>query len=121
MIVGVIGSRALENSEHEVLGIIEDFLVRHEASLVVSGGARGVDRFAEKVAIRLGIPVEIIHPDWDGLGKTAGFARNSAIAERIEHLLAIMIPGGSAGSKDTIAKMMRMHKPVTIYTVAQSK
>lgn len=116
MIIGVIGSRQLRNHP-QVKGIIEDFLYRYDATMVVSGGAPGVDSMAEFVARQNGMPVEIYHADWDRLGKSAGFQRNGEIAARIDHLLAIMIPGGTSGSKDTISKTMKMGKPVTIFTV----
>lgn len=47
----------------------------------------------------------------------AYFMRNTKIAMRADHVLAIMIPGGSAGTKDTVSKAMRLGKPVTIHII----
>ena len=51
-------------------------LQRVEATFVIHGGARGVDRLAGRAAVRLGIPVEVYPADWDKYGRSAGFVRN---------------------------------------------
>lgn len=122
MIVGVVGSRKLVGTKFfphhpQVVGIIGDFLSRYGATLVVSGGALGVDSTAEFVASMMNIRTEIYRADWDAHGKAAGFLRNGDIAKRVDHLLAITIPGGSSGTKDTISKTLKLGKPVTIWMV----
>lgn len=116
MIAAVVGSRLLRN-DPRVREIIDDFIDRYEPTLLVSGGAPGVDTMAEYVARQRRLMIEVIHADWDRLGKGAGYARNGEIANRADHLLAIMIPGGSSGTKDTIDRALRQHKPVTLHTL----
>lgn len=55
---------------------------------IVSGGARGADRIGEFVAKFYGIPVKQFIPDWSGLGKRAGFVRNSEMGDYADALLA---------------------------------
>src|SRR5574338_392376 len=117
MILGVVGSRTLRASP-EVKNIIEDFLDTYgNIDIIVSGGAHGVDSMAELVARQRHIRMEVFHADWDTQGKGAGFVRNGKIAARVDHLLAIMAPGGTSGTKDTITKAMSLGKPVTIYKI----
>ena len=59
---------------------------------IVSGNAKGADRFGESIAELCGIPVEIMPADWDKFGKSAGYRRNEAMAEIASH--AIILPGG---------------------------
>lgn len=53
----------------------------YEITEVVCGKARGADSLGEKWAIERGIPVKYFVPDWNGLGKRAGFVRNADMAE----------------------------------------
>ena len=55
---------------------------------IVSGGARGADRVGEFVAKFYNIPVKKFIPDWDGLGKRAGFVRNAEMGDYADALLA---------------------------------
>ena len=67
----------------------------------VSGGARGADRVGENIARLLSIPVKQFIPDWDGLGKRAGFVRNAEMAEYADALLAFW-DGSSKGTAHMI-------------------
>lgn len=116
MILAVVGSRLLEGS-HEAKHIIEDWVDMFSPDLVVSGGAPGIDTMAEEVAREKNKMMEVFPADWETLGKSAGFQRNTQIAMRADHVLGIMIPGGTAGTKDTLTKAMKLGKPVTIYTI----
>ena len=53
----------------------------YEITEVVCGKARGADSLGEKWALERGVHVKYFVPDWKGLGKRAGFARNSDMAE----------------------------------------
>ena len=53
----------------------------YEITEVVCGKARGADSLGEKWALERGVHVEYFVPDWEGLGKRAGFARNADMAE----------------------------------------
>ena len=53
----------------------------YEITEVVCGKARGADSLGEKWALEKGIQVEYFIPDWESLGKRAGFVRNNNMAE----------------------------------------
>ena len=53
----------------------------YEITEVVCGKARGADSLGEKWALERGVHVEYFVPDWEGLGRRAGFARNADMAE----------------------------------------
>lgn len=55
---------------------------------IVSGGARGADRIGEDVAKLCNLPINKFIPDWDGLGKRAGFVRNAEMGDYADALLA---------------------------------
>ena len=48
---------------------------------IVSGGARGADSLGEKWARENDIKIHQFIPDWDGLGKSAGYRRNEDMAK----------------------------------------
>ena len=68
---------------------------------VVSGGARGADRLGEQFAEEYEYPCRQFIPDWDGLGKTAGFVRNVEMADYADMLVAFW-DGKSKGTKHMI-------------------
>lgn len=73
---------------------------------VISGGAHGPDSWGVDVAKQCGFTqdqVDEILPDWDRYGKSAGFKRNTTIAERSRKILAFW-DGVSRGTLDTITK-----------------
>lgn len=68
---------------------------------IVSGGARGADRIGEKIAEINKIPVKQFIPDWNGLGKRAGFVRNADMGDYADAAL-IFWDGESKGSAHMI-------------------
>lgn len=68
---------------------------------IVSGGARGADRIGEKIAEINKIPVKQFIPDWDGLGKRAGFVRNADMGNYADAAL-IFWDGKSRGTANMI-------------------
>jgi len=77
MRVLVCGSRSWIDAD-----LILTYLQRVGATLVIHGGAKGVDRLAGQAASRLDIPVEVYAADWDRYGKQAGFIRNGEMLAR---------------------------------------
>jgi len=85
-------------------------------TLVVSGGARGVDSLGEQWARRRGIKTLIIKPEWDKYGKSAGFRRNYTIVDNADRVLAFW-DGTSRGTAHTVEYARKMKKPVTVVTI----
>lgn len=48
---------------------------------IVSGKAKGADSLGEKWAKENNIKIHEFYPDWDGLGKAAGYRRNEDMAK----------------------------------------
>ena len=111
--VAVVGSR-----EYGDMGLVRKF-VRNLArtqpeAIVVSGGARGVDRTAEEEARACGLEVVSIRADWDTYGKRAGFLRNGTIVERSDVVVAFW-DGESRGTIDTATKAAEAGKGLVVY------
>lgn len=68
---------------------------------VISGTARGADRFGEQWADENSIPVDPYPAEWDKYGKGAGMRRNYEMAANAEALIAIW-DGVSPGTKHMI-------------------
>ena len=54
-----------------------------EIAEVVSGGARGVDRLAERFARNHRLPVRRFLPDWSRFGRSAGPRRNQQMVDYV--------------------------------------
>lgn len=83
-------------------------------TIVVSGGAKGVDSVAEYTARMRGLQVEIYKPDWDKYGKSAGFRRNADIVNAADHLTAFWY-NMSKGTANSIELADKRGIPTTIY------
>lgn len=68
---------------------------------IVSGTARGADRVGEGIAREIGIPITRFPADWDEYGKSAGYIRNSEMADYADALL-VFWDGKSRGTKHMI-------------------
>lgn len=84
---------------------------------VVSGGAYGVDMLGAKFAKDCGLPVKFFYPDWDGLGKRAGFVRNQEMADYADALIAVW-DGQSRGTKDMIDRALKKGLKVFVYNTS---
>lgn len=113
MYVAIVGSREYPNLEL----VIEFVKALPENTIIVSGGARGVDRTAEVTADQRKLSKIIYKPVWhrpDGskdLG--AGMKRNQLIVDRAD-VVVVFWDGVSSGSRDSINKAMRSNKRLHI-------
>lgn len=80
---------------------------------IVSGGAAGADRLAERYAGESRIPIEIIKPDWKKYGRGAGLLRNTAIIEQADVVFAFW-DGKSRGTRDSIIKATNLKKEIHV-------
>jgi len=84
MKVAIVGSRNYQDLNR---------VTRYVASLpadtiVVSGGARGVDHEAECAARQRGLAVLIFPANWNAYGKSAGYRRNAQIVAVADYVVA---------------------------------
>lgn len=91
----------------------EDNLDHQTITTLVSGGAIGVDLIAETVARNTKTKCLIFKPQWDKLGKRAGFERNKRIVEAAEVVVAFW-DGESKGTQHTINLALAAGKPTYI-------
>lgn len=135
MKIAIVGSREFScpNFVKEKIDKICEALGHMEKPLtIISGGAKGVDTWAEEVAKTwegLGVETIIFKPNWNDLShpdaviKTgrygkydamAGKRRNTLIINEADSVLAFW-DGKSEGTKDSINKAIVAGKPVNIY------
>lgn len=81
---------------------------------IVSGGAKGVDSFAEAWALLHLVPVKIFKPDWSK-GKSAGAVRNREIVDYCDELIAFW-DGSSKGTKIAMQMALDAGKLREVYT-----
>lgn len=74
---------------------------KFDITIVICGGARGVDKLGAKWAINNNIPIKYFYANWNKYGKSAGAIRNEQMAKEGEALIAIW-DGVSFGTKNMI-------------------
>lgn len=107
MRVAIIGSRGITAIE------LSQF-VPPDCTLIVSGGARGVDTIAEQYAKAHHIPTLIIKPDYGRYGRSAPIRRNDIIVDNADLVLAFW-DGESRGTKYTVDYAKKTDKPVKVF------
>lgn len=68
---------------------------------LLSGGACGVDKFAEDWAAKNGVPVKILKAQWGKYGKSAGVLRTRRLLKEAEFVV-LFWDGQSKGTGHTI-------------------
>ena len=77
---------------------------------LICGMAKGADMLGHNIFTQLGFPIHVFQPDWDGLGKRAGFVRNAEMGDAAD-LALIFWDGKSKGTKHMIDYMEKLQKP----------
>ena len=106
----VAGSRDFNDYEllkREVLNIVKHDNRPKDYVKVISGGARGADTLGERFAKEFRLEIKRFIPDWDGLGKRAGYVRNVemakfAVEDNNDGMLIAFWDGQSRGTKHMI-------------------
>jgi len=80
---------------------------------VVSGGAKGADKFGEEWAKEREIPVSYFLANWHEFGKRAGPIRNQQMADYADRLM-IFWNGYSKGTKNMMSLMREAEKTTFI-------
>ena len=99
----VAGSRDLTGSHNFINWNLDYLLQQYEPQdvLIISGGARGVDKCGEVYAKRNDIKCKVFPADWNKHGKRAGYIRNEQMADNANALIAFW-DGHSRGTKHMI-------------------
>lgn len=109
IVLAVVGSREFGDEEH-VCRILDAIHARLKIKRIVSGGARGPDRWAIVWAKKNNVPYSEHLADWNRWGKSAGFRRNADIVNECERLVAFW-DGESKGTKSSIGIARKQKKP----------
>jgi len=115
MRIGVVGSRRRTDREAVEACIAE----LAPETVVVTGGARGPDRWAEQAARRRGLGVAVHKPNLVGAhtrwqATKRYYARNQAIVDESAGIIAFVAPDCTGGTEDTIRRAERAGKPVEV-------
>ena len=109
MKVAIIGSRSIDNAD----------IGRHippDTTLIISGGAVGVDTLAEKYADAHGIKKMILLPNYELYGKSAPLIRDRLIVDNADVVIAFW-DGESRGTAYTISYAKQRKVPCHVYIV----
>lgn len=87
--------------------VIGDFTLVH-------GGARGVDLYADDVAVSLGLEVECYPADWNNHGRGAGPIRNKEMLDSGINYALGWILNGSRGSEDMLMRLNKTSVPTLV-------
>lgn len=108
--VAIIGSREWPDPD-----AVHDYVLSlDETVLVVSGGARGVDTWAQIAAEERGMGTLILKPDYSTHGKKAPLLRNKDIVDNADRIVAFW-DGTSTGTKHAIDYARQRGKSVLIF------
>jgi len=97
---------------------VSDFIDKLDplTTVIVSGGARGVDTYAAERAEERGIRTVVIRANWKKYGRGAGFLRNKEIVKAADDVVAFW-NGQSRGTEHTIEQAVKMGRSVAIFGV----
>lgn len=96
----IAGGRDFDN--YDLLKSTCDYLLQYYYDIeIVSGTAKGADSLGERYAKEKGYPIKQFPADWDARGKSAGYKRNSDMADYGNALIAFW-DGKSKGTKHMI-------------------
>lgn len=104
----VAGSRGFADYDNTFAPVLDTYLsdvgqlkYPPDSIEIVSGGARGADRMAERYAKERGLKFRLFPADWEAHGKAAGPIRNEQMAEYADWCI-VFWDGESRGSKNMI-------------------
>ena len=111
--LAIIGSRSF-NDYNFLLHAANVLNVRENYSVIISGGARGADELGEQYAKYWGLEYIEFLPDWENIGKSAGYKRNVDIIKCADAVLAFW-NGTSMGTRHSLNIAKEMKKPSFVF------
>ena len=105
----IVGSRSIQEYD----------LQKHipkETTLILTGGADGIDLLAEKYADQNHLSKLILRPQYNRYGRGAPLKRNEQLVELCDMAL-IVWDGQSRGTKYTLNYAKKIGKPIILITV----
>ncbi|MFT3994837.1 MAG: SLOG family protein [Dysgonomonas sp.] len=118
MKLAIVGSRN-GFTEEFVWRVLYALMSYYGKFTIVSGGAVGVDSFAESFGKKYGLECIVYKAEWDKYGKKAGFMRNKVIVENSDAMIAFW-DGNSKGTLHDIKLQEEIGRPLEIiYTTSK--
>jgi predicted Rossmann fold nucleotide-binding protein DprA/Smf involved in DNA uptake len=114
MNIAVVGNRKGWTYEDVEKGL-DNTLVTKEDTLI-SGGAEGVDAFAQEYAKRHGNRILIIYPDLSKPSPDCYYKRNGKIAEECDAIIVFNKDNRKSGSFNTMDQAKRLNKNIILIT-----
>ena len=119
MKLAIIGSRGFSDYGH-LSYVMTEWFGRYAndnpyslVTEVISGGANGADKLGARWAKENNIKLTEFIPDWEKLGKRAGFVRNEDIVKASDCVLAFW-DGVSRGTANSLSIAKRLKKPCLV-------
>lgn len=112
MKIAVVGSRTLSDRAYETICQY----IPVDCTEIISGGAEGVDRQAERYAREKNLKITVIRPDYKTFDRSAPLIRNAEIVRRADYVLVIW-DGKSRGSHNVIMTCLQTNKPYRVLVV----
>jgi predicted Rossmann fold nucleotide-binding protein DprA/Smf involved in DNA uptake len=110
--IAIVGSRSFTR-----LDLVEDLVSSLPyGTVIISGGAVGVDRTAEEAGARRGLMVLTYRPEWKKYGRRAGIMRNRLIVEDADEVYAFW-NGESQGTASSIKIAKDLNRPVHVIEI----
>ena len=105
----IAGSRSIEEFDFSEY-------ISEDVELIISGGAAGVDKLAEKYADKKRISKLILYPNYKLYGRAAPLKRNEIMVDLADEILIIW-DGKSRGTKYTAEYAKKKNKNVNIIII----
>lgn len=115
MRIGVLGSRRRTDRQAVDACIAE----LAPGTVIVTGGAKGPDRWAEAAARARGLAVIVHQPDLQGVkayyqAAQRHYDRNQRIIDDCDRVIAFVASDRTGGTEDTIRRAERAGKPIEV-------
>ena len=113
MVLGIAGSRSIDIP-------IPEELMPEGIDLIITGGARGIDKAARDYAHSHNIPVTEILPEYNLYGRSAPLKRNELIINKAD-VIYVFWDGKSRGSEYVIKRCNELDKYCKTFLVKDGK
>lgn len=118
MKVAIVGSRNIDNLQL-LEQIWEDLKLGYD-HIIISGGAKGVDKNAKQLATKYGMDIIEYLPDWKKYGRAAGLVRNDTIIQACDMCICVW-DGDSHGTKHDIELCKKYNKKCFVWNQKNTK
>ena len=106
--IAVIGGRDFGDYD-----LLSEILRKEDPCIIISGGAKGADKLAQRYADRHNIAIIEYAPEYNKYGRSAPIVRNKIIVEQSDKIIAFW-NGQSKGTANVIELAKRTGKDVRV-------